>query len=276
MFLTMKPFRLSAFLPFCLCALLGSCTWNHPDLVWPADDPEPVEQDTVCTSHTPITTPAFITAYIEMDDYLGDRILIVGTHRDTLEPGDDIQTSLDSMIGLLLPQYTRHVYVLDTDDRLMSVIIDGTNDVNVLLGKMRIEYNGYRHHFGVISQSLIVAGSMTAAEFDEAIKRYPSFRYINWRLTAFDSVTYDIQMTAALDSIHCKGGRDWFQTQFNPYEPLPQLITYAHVAGWDEVPEGIMGTTVELTYARVSDNLVQELLLKGASVLTLSDDPIRY
>lgn len=235
----------------------------------PPPDTLPLVTDTVCTSYTPVTTPEFITAYMEMDDYFGDRILIVASHRDTLEPGDDIQASLDSMIGLILPQYTRHVYVLDTDDRLMSVTIDGTNDKNLLLGRLRVDYNGYRHIFGCISQSLIVAGSRTPEEMEASIMAYPSFRYINWRNTDWDSTTYVKQMTIALDSAHCKGGRDWFQTQFNPYEPLPELITYAHTAGWDEVPEGIIGTTVDLTYARVSDTLIDQLLQQGASVLTL-------
>lgn len=245
----------------------------HPDWVdveypMPPDSTEPLETDTVCITYDPITSPEFITAYMEMDPYQTDRILIVGSYRDTLDDTDDIQVALDSMIGLLLPNYPRRVYVNDNDDRLMSVMIRGSNDKNLLLGKLRIDYNNIRHIFGCISQSMIVAGSQTVEEFNENLVLFPSFRYINWRNMEMDQETQDNSVGIALDTANCKGGRDLFDTRHSPNPTPPVYLVYADKAGWIDALGALHdpGQTVDLTAIRASDDMIRYWVEAGNSV----------
>lgn len=252
----------------------------HPDWVdveYPVDtvpsDSIPIDSlvvvlDTVCTTYDPITSPEFITAYMEMDPYQTDRILIVGSYRDTVSATDDIQVALDSMIGLLLPNYPRRVYVNDNDDRLMSVMIRGSNDKNLLLGKLRIDYNNIRHIFGCISQSMIVAGSQTVQEFNENLVLFPSFRYINWRNMEMDQATQDTSVGIALDTSNCKGGRDLFDTRHSPNPTPPVFLVYSDKAGWIDALGALHdpGQTVDLTAIRASNDMIRYWVEAGNSV----------
>ena len=224
-------------------------------------DTLPIEQDTVCTSHTPITSPAFITSYMIMDDWQDYIVLNVYPHSDTIYEGEDIQPALDSMVGLIVPQYPRKVYVHDDNRLLQSVMLKGTNDKSKLLGKIWIRYFGARYYFGCEPQSMEVMGSQTEAEFNENLIEFPSFNMINWLHTDWDSIGYVKSMTIALDSAHCKGGRDWFDTRFNPYEPLPQLLNYAEEAGWNDVLSNV-GEVITLE-GRVSDSEIMKYLNEG-------------
>lgn len=262
---------MKAILIFFLFISLTSCDAVNGWLDY-INPPEPIEQDTVCTTYTPITQPAFITAYMIQDAYQGDRILNVYPYIDTIHEGEDIQIALDSMVGLLYPQYSRKVYVNDENDLLHSVILKGTNDKNKLLGKLWIRYNGYRHYYGCEPQSMIVVGSQTESEFNENLIEFPSFDLINWMNTNWDSTSYIKSIGIALDTAHCKGGRYWFDMRFNPFTPLPVFVNYAIVSGWDNALTNFGGThipnigkTITLNY-RASNLEIMDYLNQGYCV----------
>lgn len=246
----MKQLRLFHLL--CLFGLLSisACDWSSNQSVQEWLDllnpPDPIVQDTVCTTYDPVLLPEFVGAYMLMDPYQGDRILSVYPYSDTIHPGEDIGHSLDSMLQLLYPQYTIKVYVNDTDDRLISVIMKGTNDKTKLLGKLWVRYNGFRHYFGAEPQSLLTFGSMTFDEMYDAYIEFPSFRYTNHQNMVLTPDQHNKLDEVALDSLHCKGGRDWYDFFFREHPPQPEHVDYALVAGWPHINHGI-GEAIEIT-----------------------------
>lgn len=257
----MKLFRLfclSAFLPFCL----SSC--DHPYLAYLFDEPVPVEQDTVCTTYTPIDTPAFITSMMIMDDWHDYIVLNVYPHADTIYEGEDIQFALDSMVKLRLPQYESSTYVNDDNRLLQCVIVKGTNDKSLLLGKIWIRYFGARYYFACESQSMVVFGAMNETEFNDNLVKLPSFRMVNWMYMHLDSLSQNNSMAIALDTSNCKGGWYWFDTRFNDYDPPQVFLDYADAAGWDDVLSNVGETIV--VEGRASDAEIMYYLNLGYMV----------
>jgi len=248
----------------------SSCTW--PGIIVPPD-PEPVQLDTVCTTYDPVLQPAFITGYMIMDGFVGDRILKVGNHVDTIAETEDIQIALDSLLGLLFGSLERRVYVNDTNQNLMTAFIIGTNDLTKLTGKIRIVTDHAIYHFGTIMRGMVSMGSQTPEEFLANIIGLPSFYLISWYGMHLDSIEYITHGWAALDTTHCKGGQYWFQTQFNDFPIIPEIPAHAVHVDWQNV-QTIAGEDVlafgivDLTDRRATDYEISYWLEKGFAVKT--------
>lgn len=225
-------------------------------------NPQPIEQDTVCTTYDEITLPAFIGAYMEADPYQTNVVVNVFPYKDTVQSGE-IENALDSMLHLLYPLDTFFIYVNDNDDRLIEIIQKNTNDKNKLLGKLWLGYNGYRHYFGCEQQSLLSCGAMTFDERYNAIQMFPSYQFINHRNTNYDSVQYIKLDEISLDTANCKGCRYWHDFYFRPFQELAAFKNYALTAGCISISHGFGTIVIE---GRASDSYILELLDQGYMV----------
>lgn len=248
-------------------SMLG-CLWPGIDVIPdppPPPDPIPLEEDTVCTTYDPITQPEFVTGYMIADgaSTTGQRVIVVWSHSDTLEAGEDVGASLKNLLEEVYPQYTHSVWVSPTDDRYIFFITDGTNDRNILFGKCYIRYAGARYQFGVQMQKLAPIG-MNCDQFGELIVKYPSFNYISWYGSPCDSLEEHNQAGKAIDADHCKGGRDWMDFRHNNYPMSDSMENLAEVAGWGFVGENI--GFIDLSGRSVSDEEVFYWMNKGYCV----------
>ena len=219
-----------------ICALIGlaiwftACTW--PGIIIPPD-PEPVVVE--CEDYPVVTVPDFISGYVLASgaDQSGSRVVVVWNLSDTLQAGDDMGESLQSLLEQKYPQFEHTVYINDADDRFVFFVTKGTNNQNLLNGKMYIRYNGLRHQFSVQSQALQTIGACTCDELMELIKEYRSVRQISWLNMTCDSTEFIKQALAVIEPDSCKGGRDWLDFRHNPYTMTDSVVNLAEVAGWN-------------------------------------------
>lgn len=273
------------FLAFVVVCIIGmqfqSCT-NEPEAISYLDHYNTLQQPAGDTCETPelILDPAFVTGYIEItEDLQTPLVLTIGPNSYTIanDETDKIDTKLDSLYKLWHPEYKYHSVESANDFRIVSTIVDNTNDKSIFHLKTYTEYNGLRHYFGWSVQGFIFAGSREVSQFKQDAINYPSVRSFNYRNTDWDSLQY-----AKCDSIilgFCKLGRDWadFRWGIHSHEMIQAFID----AGWGTVlsatgpsvygrsfneSEG-QGKTIDARGQKVDDTWILWWLEKGYQVI---------
>lgn len=214
---------------------LGLCE-AQPPVDWNYTPPLPIVQDTPCTNPQQVLTPAFTTMDMEITDQsVGERIFCAGTYCDTIsidETGDQAEI-IKKVLKLYRPQYNYNVYSNGNDSRRVAFIVDTTNDVNQFKQKVYMRYNGVKHYWGWAVQGFIFSGALVDSQLSVVIKKYPSVRRFNFRLTDEDSTRYIDYALAILGE--CKEGRDWADFRFNPYMMTDSILQAYEDAGWNKV-----------------------------------------
>jgi len=227
----------------CVVLWLTACLWPGPEII---PDPLPAAPDT-CQNYEVETEPPFIGGFIWADGAAttGPRIIVVWALSDTLAAGESVAESLKTLLQQRYPQYEHAVFVNSTDDRKVFFVTRGTDDENILRGKMYIRYNGARFQFDVETQMLQTIGACTCEELMGLIQDYGSLSIISWVNMDCDSIQYNDMALAVIEADSCKAGKQWLDFRFNPYQMPDSIIQLAQDAGWNFVGENANGTTMD-------------------------------
>lgn len=233
----MKHFRLLGLLGLFTLFSIYACDWSSAltleewlDIINP---PEPVEQDTCIP--TLYTEPAFVTGVVYIDEIITtDVVMFAGSYTDTIHAGEDMADKLKNLLYLYDPAYTYQVWVSDTDWRKVCFIARGTNDHTHYNGKVRLRFNDMFSSRGFISarQAFIFNGALSYDEYNTAIDSFPSYDYINWIGTDWDSTEYD---HSARKAAKCKIGRYYANFRFNAAPLAPDIPILYDSIGWEVV-----------------------------------------
>jgi hypothetical protein len=230
----------------------------------------PIVLDT-CETYTEITDPAFVNTYVEITEIVTtDVIVIARTYTDTVPLDQGIGAVVDSLLSLAWPQYTHTSTVKESDPRIFTTIIDGTNDHNEFLLKTLIKYNGLKHYFGCASQAFMFAGAMTAEQFYQATRDYPSVNRVNHRGTAYDSLEYERIDTSIIRN--CAAGREWAHFGWGIH--ADSIIQIYKVRGWNKVfsaavPGNAERMVIDMSFMRADEGLILYYLKQGYQVITM-------
>jgi len=231
---------------------LSSCNLGFPIVeIDPPPDPDPIILDPCFPEQ--ITSPAFVTGYMEITDPLTTDIKIfIGPHSAVADhtDQDDLWKKLDSLFELYLPQYHYLPAISPEDIRRFSVHVDGTNDKTKFHLKTYIQYNGYRHYFGWSTQGFMYPGSLSPDAYVKQALNYPSVRLFNYWNTegepGWDSITY-----ATIDSIilgdTCKAGREWADFRMGIHSP--EMVQRFVDQGWNTVLSATTPYTDDRAYS---------------------------
>jgi len=208
-----------------------SCTFDHPLLDWPPDDPEPIEQDTPCA---PIMydQPAFVSGwwYIPFDIF-GDVKVCAYPHCVTVPIGTDVTAILDSLLNEFNPAYDYTVY--QSQDAVVF-IAEGTNNRSLFLGKVWIRPESVNSGWGFDcnAQSFFFLDALTFDQYMTAIDSFPSFDRFMFQFTNWDSIEY----IKAFDKIlECRIGRIYADLRYLPFTFPDSVYDKFEAAGWDNV-----------------------------------------
>ncbi len=204
--------------------------WNDPDYI----SPNPIETDTfgeivvdtvviiadTCESYTEYTTPEFSTLYIKFDSPQ-DSVLWQGGGISSYDLGEVVQhiTSLPFQFG--------------TSPIGAWVIIKGTNNHALFQLKVFTRLNdGSKWYMGTGRQHIIMPGA-TSTEMIEMINLYPSFDFVSFYGTDYDSTTNAAVMHEILKD--CHAGR-WYADLFYIQNEIPFVtIDSFYQADWERV-----------------------------------------
>ena len=246
----MKPFRLSAFLPFCL-VLITSCTHPlfdtfpvDPDFIInpPADT---IEQDTIpvdttiidtCVELIEVTEPKFVSGFMIIGKAVNTPIVITaGEYSAIVQPGDDMSEELKSVLELYDPTYSYQTWVSDTDWKRIAFIAKGTNDHEHFHGEVYIRFNGFQTGYGFpcTKQAFDFQGALSFDEYLDVIHGFPSVDRFNYIATDYDSIQYVKLSQEILKD--CKKGRYKADFRFLPYPIADTIVTLFQEADWEVV-----------------------------------------
>ncbi len=195
--------------------------WNDSDWI---PMPDPIVVDTVpvvdtCTGYIEYTDPQFSTLYIKFDTPQ-DSVLWQGGGISSYDLGEVVQhiTSLPFQFG--------------TSPIGAWVIIKGTNNHSQFQTKVFTTTPGGKWYFGTGRQFLILPGA-TSSEFIENINLYPSFDFVSFYGTYYDSTTNAAVMHEILKD--CHGGR-WYADLYFIQNEIPFItIDSFYQADWERV-----------------------------------------
>ncbi len=219
---------------------LTSCDAINGWLDYINADPIEEVQDT-CTQPVLYTEPAFVCGMMIIDETVTTDVVIhVGQFTDTIQPGEDMSEKLKNLLTLYDPAYSYQVWASDADWRRIAFIAKGTNDRNHYHGKVYLKFNQYQTGWGFqcATQYFNFGGALNYEEYLQAIEDYPSYDYINWLGTNWDSLKYE---TAARKAEYCQIGRSYVNFRFNKDVngiplPISQEVVDLYInAGWDSV-----------------------------------------
>lgn len=145
----------------------------------------------------PIDTPAFIVIAVELYDGV-DPLAKFG--HDWIDGEYD---SLEHVLQLLdLTDYT--IY---RNGNSTAAIVNGTNETNIVQGKIYTRSVTTKQYFGATSQGFIFYGALTADEYLDVATNYPSVKLFNFLNTNY---TFDEYETIAKEILgECKLGEYW-------------------------------------------------------------------
>jgi hypothetical protein len=268
------------FFLFLIVVITTGCEFLSPAL--PTDwvgyhDPQASQSDS-CEEYTlvEITDPAYINGYMEItEDLASSRILYVGPYIYTINPdnSDYLDDALDSLLTLWKPGIEWNVYTKDFDNRVFTIMGDGSNDHNQMLLKVYIRYNGLKHYTGWISQGYIFAGTFNAADYHKIVTKYPSVTRFNFRNTDWDSIEYERCDTAILhssiymDSCELKAGREWADFRWGIHSD--SIVQLFNDRGWNTVLHAYydVGGTIDARRGNLTEDEILGFLQHGYQVI---------
>ncbi len=221
---------------FCALSIVLMTSSCDPVLDWLSqiDPPDPIEQDT-CTQPLLYIDPAFATGCLYIDEAVfTEMVLFVGPYTDTIQIGEDMSSKLKALLSLWHPEFTYQVYAADDDFRKVAFIAKGTNNHNLFNGKVFVRFNNHFSSRGFLTttQAFIFNGALSFDEYQIALDSFPSYNYINWNGTNWDSLQYE---TSARKAEYCQIGRYYANFRFNAVPISQEVVDLYEQAGWDSV-----------------------------------------